>query len=94
MIVARENAPEKSNKICNFLHSENDIYSRMEKRVVTCALAALILSGGFAFAQDTSRPATHKKIRTTSHPPAVTVQNDSVRVIVGENEIIIETPFR
>ena len=64
----------------------------MIKREVTYVLAALILTGGFAFAQDTSRPATRKRARTTTTSPAVTVQNDSVRVIVGENEIIVETP--
>ncbi|HXF48813.1 MAG TPA: polymer-forming cytoskeletal protein [Verrucomicrobiae bacterium] len=45
------------------------------------------------FAQDTSRPTTRKKGRITPTPPAVTVENDSVRVIVGENEIIVETPY-
>ena len=92
MIVARENAPEKSNKICNFLHSENDIYDRMVKKPFIYVLAAFFLTAGFAFGQDTSQPVTRKKTRSASSPSKLTVQNDSVRVIVGENEIIVETP--
>jgi len=64
----------------------------MIKRPVTYVLAALFVSGGFLFAQDTSRPTTRKKAPTPPASPTVTVENESVRVIVGESEIIVETP--
>ncbi len=65
----------------------------MIKRTVTYVLPALLICGGFVFAQDTSRPASRKRVRPIPPtPPTVTVQNDSVRIIVGENEIIVETP--
>ncbi|MCI0404865.1 MAG: polymer-forming cytoskeletal protein, partial [candidate division Zixibacteria bacterium] len=64
----------------------------MIKRPVIYALAALFFFGGIIFAQDTSRQTTRKKTTIPPTPPTVTVENESVRVIVGENEIIVETP--
>lgn len=79
------------------MHSENDIYSSMIKRRVTYALAALIFSGGFCFAQGTEPPTPPskppRKARTALQDTvSVIVQNESIKVIVGENAIIIETP--
>ncbi|MCI0330027.1 MAG: polymer-forming cytoskeletal protein [candidate division Zixibacteria bacterium] len=88
----REALQEESNKFCNFLHSKNDIYNGMVKRLFIYALAALFLTAGSALAQDTGQTAARKKTRSSPSPPKVTIQNDSVRVIVGEDEIIVETP--
>lgn len=70
----------------------------MIKRLATCILAALILSGGFCFAQDPKQPPppSNKPPRKakTALPDTVSVivQNESIKVIVGENAIIVETP--
>lgn len=74
------------------MHSKFDIYSGMTKRPVTYVLAALLLFGGAIFAQDTVPQTTRKKAPSPPAPPTVTVENESVRVIVGESEIIVETP--
>jgi len=59
----------------------------MVKQPILVAFAALFLTGGFAFAQKTGRPRTF--IPETTE---VAVENESVKVIVGENEIIVQTP--
>jgi len=69
----------------------------MGKRLATYVLAALILSGGFCFAQDTKQPTPPpkplRKARTARPDTlSVIVQNESVKVVVGENEIIVQTP--
>lgn len=60
-------------------------------------LAALLLTGVLAFAQDSAQiPSTVKKPRKLKAAPgekgSLTVENESVKVIIGENGIIIQKP--